>query len=81
MRSTVLTAEDRAIFDRLPVQVEAQYRHADALAARLTRHQLQDGGSIVSSVAREEAGLQLRAQRQTFSSARNLTELVEAGAL
>jgi hypothetical protein len=77
MRSTAMTPEDRAILNRLPIAAEAQYRHADEMAAHFARHRMA-GGSIVVAVVEEEAALQVRAQRQAISSARTLGELVAA---
>lgn len=55
MRGTVLTREDRAIFDRLPLRAEADYRYADAIDARsIQRWLLPISGSIVESVAAEQ---------------------------
>jgi hypothetical protein len=41
-----LTAEDRAIFDRLPVGTETEYRFADYMAFSITVDDLAAGGCV-----------------------------------
>jgi hypothetical protein len=77
MRSSAMTPEDRAILSRLPMVIEAQYRHADTLDASMTRRMMRSG-SIVFAVCSEEAALQVRVQRQAIYSSRTLGELVAA---
>lgn len=46
-----LTAEDRAIFARLPIGMEFEYRHADSIAFAFTADDLHRHGSVVHAVA------------------------------
>jgi uncharacterized membrane protein YccC len=58
-----LTTDDRLIFARLPLLVEAHYRHSDIRDALRTRSMLGTCGSVVEAVGLEEWAAQMQEHR------------------